>query len=37
MKAECILCPHKCKIDRREKVGRCKANDKIMIRRKKCT
>jgi putative pyruvate formate lyase activating enzyme len=28
---ECTLCPHKCKINRYENVGRCKSSDKIKI------
>ena len=28
---ECQICPHKCKIDRRKQIGRCKATDKIKI------
>ena len=27
----CNTCPHKCNINRKEKVGRCKGTDKIKI------
>lgn len=33
MHAECTLCPHKCKVDRINKLGRCKAGYDIEIRR----
>ncbi len=28
---KCILCPHKCKVNRKEILGRCKAGDKVEI------
>lgn len=27
----CTLCPHKCGVNRNEKIGRCKANEKVKI------
>ena len=29
--SECTICPHKCKIDRNENFGRCRAGNKIEI------
>jgi len=38
MGEKCTLCPHKCSVDRRENLGRCKAGEKIEIRTEKvCT
>ena len=31
MLEKCIICPHKCKIDRTKNIGRCKSTDKIKI------
>lgn len=31
MNQKCMLCPHKCSIDRRINVGRCKAGEKVEI------
>ena len=31
MNQKCTLCPHKCSIDRRINVGRCKAGEKVEI------
>ena len=28
---ECRICPHNCKINRSEQIGRCKATDKVKI------
>ena len=30
-KEKCELCPHKCKVDRKINIGRCKAGEKIEI------
>ena len=31
MNQKCMLCPHKCSIDRRINIGRCKAGEKVEI------
>ncbi len=31
MEEKCILCPHKCGVDRKTNIGRCKAGDKMQI------
>ena len=31
MEEKCILCPHKCGVDRKINIGRCKAGDKVQI------
>lgn len=28
---ECEICPHKCRVNRKEKIGRCKAREKVKI------
>lgn len=33
MYTECTLCPHKCKVDRISKLGRCMAGEDIEIGR----
>ncbi len=33
MNTQCMLCPHKCNVDRISKVGRCMAGQDIEIRR----